>query len=73
MAQFIEIFQYKFLLNAFVGALLAAAATSLLSVFITLKKVSFLGEAFSHMAFAGIALSFLIRTDMTLTTLFLFL
>ncbi|MCB5230515.1 MAG: metal ABC transporter permease [Candidatus Cloacimonas sp.] len=69
MTQFIEIFQYKFLINAFIGALLAAAATSLLSVFITLKKISFLGEAFSHIAFAGIALSFLIGTEMTLTTL----
>jgi len=64
-----EIFQYRFLLHAFIGALLSAAATSQLSVFLTLKKISFLGEAFSHIAFAGIALALLIGTEITLTTI----
>ena len=54
---------------AFWGAVLSAAATSQLSVFLTLKKISFLGEAFSHIAFAGIALALLIGSDITLTTI----
>ncbi len=64
-----EILQYKFLTYALIAAFLSAAATSTLSVFVTLKKVSFLGEAFSHIAFAGIALALLISTNVTLTTL----
>jgi zinc transport system permease protein len=64
-----EIFEYRFLRYALIAAFLSAAATSQLSVFVTLKKVSFLGEAFSHMAFAGIALALLLGTEMTLTTL----
>ena len=66
---FLEIFAYRFLLHAFIGAILSAAATSQLSVFLTLKKISFLGEAFSHIAFAGIALALLIGTGMTVTTI----
>lgn len=66
---FIEFFSYRFLLIAFIGAILSAAATAQLSVFLTLKKISFLGEAFSHIAFAGIALAFLIGTEITITTL----
>src|SRR5690554_144318 len=65
----LEIFQYRFLLHAFIGALLSAAATAQLSVFLTLKKISFLGAAFSHIAFAGIALALLIGTEITLTTI----
>ncbi|MBW6515533.1 MAG: metal ABC transporter permease [Candidatus Cloacimonetes bacterium] len=64
-----DFFQYRFLLHALIGAILSAAATSQLSVFLTLKKVSFLGEAFSHMAFAGIALALLIGTDLTITAI----
>ncbi len=65
----LEVFQYRFLLYALLGAILSAAATSQLSVFLTLKKISFLGEAFSHIAFAGIALALLIGTEITLTTI----
>jgi zinc transport system permease protein len=64
----LEIFHYRFLIHAFAGAVLSAAASSQLSVFLTLKKISFLGEAFSHIAFAGIALSLLIGSEITITT-----
>jgi len=64
-----DIFRYQFLINALLAVVLSAAATSQLSVFVTLKKMSFLGEAFSHIAFAGIALALLLGTEMTLTTL----
>ncbi len=64
-----DIFQYRFLTNALIAVVLSAAATSQLSVFVTLKKMSFLGEAFSHIAFAGIALALLIGTEFTITTL----
>lgn len=64
-----DLFQYQFLVNALIAVFLSAAGTSLLSVFVTLKKMSFLGEAFSHIAFAGIALALLLGTELTLTTL----
>lgn len=64
-----DILQYRFLTNALIAVFLSAAATSQISVFVTLKKLSFLGEAFSHIAFAGIAIALLLGTEMTATTL----
>lgn len=52
-----EWFNISFLRYAFFGALLSAVSTSLLSVFISLKKISYMSEALSHISFTGIAIA----------------
>ena len=47
----------SFLRYAFLGAVFSAISTSLLSVFISLKKISYMSEALSHMSFTGIAIA----------------
>lgn len=64
-----DILSVGFLKIALIGALLSAAATSAISVFVTLKKISYMGEAFSHIAFAGVAIALLLGLNMTLTNL----
>lgn len=66
---FSDLLQIEFLRYAFIGAILSAAATSLISVFVSLKKVSYMGEAFSHISFAGIAFAFLVGLNPMLTTI----
>lgn len=56
----IEIFTIKFLLYAFIGALLSAISTSMMSVFISLKRIAYMSEALSHISFTGIALALLL-------------
>lgn len=64
-----EIFSSTFLLTAFAGAMMSAAATALISVFVALKRISYMSEAFAHMSFAGIALALLLGLNMNIVTL----
>ena len=54
------IFETDFLRIAFAGALLSALSTALLSVFVALRKISFMSDALAHVSFAGVAISLLI-------------
>ncbi len=60
---------YAFLVHALLGALLTGTALAVLSPFVTLKKIAYMGEALSHIAFAGIALALLLGLNLSLTTL----
>lgn len=62
-------FDSQLLLTAFIGVIFASASTSLLSVPITLNKVSFMSEAFAHIAFSGIALALLLQWNITIVSL----
>ncbi|MCB5247267.1 MAG: metal ABC transporter permease [Candidatus Cloacimonetes bacterium] len=59
----------SFLLYALLAALLSSVCLALFSPFVTLRRVSYLGEALSHIAFAGIALALLLGLNLQLTTL----
>ena len=50
----------NFLMYSFIAGILSAVSTALLSVFVTLKKISYMSEALSHISFAGIALALLL-------------
>lgn len=63
------LFSISFLRLAFMGALLAAVSTALMSPFITLKKISYMGEALSHISFAGMALALLLQLPLSPVTL----
>ncbi|HPM05230.1 MAG TPA: metal ABC transporter permease, partial [Candidatus Cloacimonas sp.] len=60
---------YSFLVNALIGALLSGLSLAIFAPFVTLRKISYMGEALSHIAFAGIALALLTKLPLTLTTL----
>ncbi|HPK41659.1 MAG TPA: metal ABC transporter permease, partial [Candidatus Cloacimonadota bacterium] len=58
----------EFLLFSFIAGILSAISTSLLSVFVTLKKISYMSEALSHISFAGIALAILLGLSLNITS-----
>lgn len=60
---------YSFILNALLASLLSSASLALFSTFVALRRISYLGEALSHIAFAGIAIAILAGWDLQLTTL----
>jgi ABC-type Mn2+/Zn2+ transport system permease subunit len=60
--------EYNFLIYALVGAMLSGLTLAVLSPFVTLKKIAYMGEALSHIAFAGIALALLLGLNLSITT-----
>lgn len=65
----LSLLHVDFLMKAFLGAILASLATAILSPFISLKRISYMGEALSHVSFAGIALALFVGWHMNLTAL----
>ncbi len=61
--------KFHFLLNALIGALLSGLSLALFAPYVTLRRISYMGEALSHMAFAGIAFAILLNLNLNLTTL----
>ncbi|MDD3626326.1 MAG: metal ABC transporter permease [bacterium] len=51
-----SIFQYSFMINAFIGGFLIAVLCSFISFFIVSRKISFIGVGISHSAFGGLAI-----------------
>lgn len=60
---------YSYLVNALLGAVLSGLSLAVFAPFVTLRKISYLGEALSHIAFAGIAISILLGLNLTYGTL----
>jgi ABC-type Mn2+/Zn2+ transport system permease subunit len=52
-----------FMQNALLGGLLVSLICGLLSVFIVLRRMAFVGAGISHSAFGGVALGFLLQVD----------
>ncbi|MGB4435663.1 MAG: metal ABC transporter permease, partial [Defluviitoga tunisiensis] len=65
----IEIFKYPFLRNGLIGAMLAGIGSSLLSNFIVLKKMEFIGEGAAHVAFGAIALALFFNLNINVVSL----
>lgn len=59
----IDALQLGFLQNALVGGLLVSLICGLLSSFIVLRRLAFIGAGISHSAFGGVALGFLLQLD----------
>ncbi|HKG51933.1 MAG TPA: metal ABC transporter permease [Actinomycetales bacterium] len=57
MSWFLEPFQYEFFVRGLAAAVLAGALCGLLSTFITLRGMSYIGHGLSHSIFGGFAAS----------------
>mgnify|MGYP005833085761 FL=1 len=64
-----EIFSYSFMQRAFVAGIAMAIFCGMISVFIILRRVSFLGSGISHAAFGGVAIGFFLGINPTLSAL----
>jgi zinc transport system permease protein len=58
-----EIFNYQFMQNAAIAGLIVGVLCSVLSVFIVLKRMAFIGQGIAHAAFGGIAIGILLNLD----------
>ena len=58
-----------FLIIALLGAVLSGISLAIFAPFVTLRRISFMGEALSHIAFAGIALAIVTGVNLTLGAL----
>jgi zinc transport system permease protein len=58
MIDLISFLNAPFIQRAFAIGIIIAAATSVLSVFVVLKKISLLGDGLAHSSFGGLALGF---------------
>lgn len=63
----IEAFQLGFMQRALMAGILIACLCALFSVFVVLKRLSFIGVGISHSAFGGVALGFLLGINPTIT------
>jgi len=56
----LDFFRYKFLFNALLAGLIVGLTCSILSVYVVLKRLAFIGLGISHSALGGIALGLLL-------------
>jgi ABC-type Mn2+/Zn2+ transport system permease subunit len=65
----IEAFQLGFMQRALIAGIFIACLCALFSVFVVLKRLSFIGVGISHSAFGGVALGFLLGINPTVTAI----
>ncbi|MDI3504189.1 MAG: zinc transport system permease protein [Candidatus Cloacimonadota bacterium] len=54
-----------FLITALAGAILSGISLAIFAPYVTLRRISYMGEALSHVAFAGIALAMISGLNLT--------
>lgn len=65
----LEIFSYGFMQRALLTGAVLSIFSGIISVFIVLRRVSFLGSGISHAAFGGVSIGFLLGMNPLLTAL----
>ncbi len=60
---------HSFIIHAILGCILSAISLSLFSPYVNLRKISYMGEALSHIAFAGIAIALFAGLNMQFVTM----
>lgn len=63
----LEVISSPFMQKAFIAGILVSILTGIISVFIVLRKMSFIGSGISHAAFGGIAVGFFTGMNPLLT------
>ena len=64
-----EIFQYEFMINAFIAGILIAILTSTLSLFVVVKRYAMLSDALAHISLLGVAIGFYFKFQLLLQLL----
>lgn len=64
-----DIFGYEFMQRALLGGLLIGISSSLIGVFLVLRRLSLLGDSFAHASFGGIALGFVLNINPLITAI----
>lgn len=59
----IELFTYSFMQRALIAAILIGLATGLVGPYLVLRRLSLLGDGLAHLAFAGVAIGFLLGVN----------
>lgn len=57
----IEIFQYDFMIKAFIAGILIAIIASMLSIFVVVKRYAMLSDTLAHISLLGVAIGFLLN------------
>lgn len=65
----LEVLQFQFMQQALLGGLIISLATSLIGVFLVLKRMSLIGDSFAHASFTGIAIGFFLGINPILSAL----
>jgi zinc transport system permease protein len=64
-----EIFQYEFMIDAFIAGILIAILTSTLSLFVVVKRYAMLSDALAHISLLGVAIGFLFQVSTIITAI----
>jgi zinc transport system permease protein len=65
--EMMEILSYGFMQRAIITGIIVSILTGIISVFVVLRRVSFVGSGISHAAFGGVAIGFLTGTNPLIT------
>ncbi|MBI2773828.1 MAG: metal ABC transporter permease [Chloroflexi bacterium] len=66
MPDLLEPLSYGFVQRALLGATLVAIACASVGVFVVLRGLAFLGDAVAHIAFPGVVIAFMLKTDLVI-------
>jgi ABC-type Mn2+/Zn2+ transport system permease subunit len=59
----------SYLITALLGAVLSGISLAIFAPYVTLRKISYMGEALSHIAFAGISIAIITGMNMNISAL----
>lgn len=65
----IELFQYEFMRNAIIAAILASVVCGIIGTYIVVKKIVFISGGISHASFGGVGLGYLIGINPLITAI----
>ncbi|RMD52101.1 MAG: metal ABC transporter permease, partial [Nitrospirae bacterium] len=65
----LEIFQFDFMVRAFVGGIIIAVICPLIGTFLVVRRYSLMADTLAHVSLSGVALGMLIGVDPVLTAL----
>lgn len=65
----LELFQYEFMRNAFIAAILASVVCGIIGTYIVIKKIVFISGGISHASFGGVGLGYLIGVNPLITAI----
>ena len=65
----LELLSYGFVQKALIGGIIISLCTSLIGVFLVIKRMSLLGDSFAHASFTGIAIGYVLNINPMLSAL----